>query len=84
MQVKGFTDVQIGMGTIVFGLVAVIVGESLITSYRLIWIMTSAIVGSILYRLLVAVALNADFIGLQAQDLNLITSVLVTLALILP
>jgi len=72
------------MGTIVFGLVAVIVGESLITSYRLIWIMTSAIVGSILYRLLVAVALNADFIGLQAQDLNLITSVLVTLALILP
>ncbi len=84
MQVNGFTDVQIGMGTIVFGLVAVIVGESLITSHRLIWIMTSAIVGSILYRLLVAVALNADFIGLQAQDLNLITSVLVTLALILP
>ncbi len=84
VQINGFADVQIGMGTIVFGLVAVIVGESLVTSRRLIWITTSAIVGSILYRLLVAVALNVDFLGLQAQDLNLIASVLVALALILP
>jgi putative tryptophan/tyrosine transport system permease protein len=84
VQINGFADVQIGMGTIVFGLVAVIVGESLVNSRRLIWITTSAIVGSILYRLLVAVALNADFLGLQAQDLNLITAVLVALALILP
>ena len=84
VQVNGFADVQIGTGTIVFGLVAVIVGESLVTSQRLIWITTNAIIGSILYRLLVAVALNAGFLGLQAQDLNLITSVLVALALILP
>ena len=84
VQINGFADVQMGMGTIVFGLVAVIVGESLVTSRRLIWITTSAIIGSILYRILVAVALNADFLGLQAQDLNLITSVLVSLALILP
>lgn len=84
VQINGFADVQMGVGTIVFGLVGVIVGESLTTSRRLIWITTSAIVGSILYRALVAVALNADFLGLQAQDLNLITSVLVALALILP
>jgi putative tryptophan/tyrosine transport system permease protein len=84
VQINGFADVQMGVGTIVFGLVAVIVGESLTTSRRLIWITTSAIVGSILYRILVAVALNANFLGLQAQDLNLITSVLVALALILP
>ncbi len=84
VQINGFADVQMGVGTIVFGLVAVIVGESLTVSHRLIWITTSAIVGSILYRVLVAAALNADFIGLQAQDLNLITSVLVALALILP
>ncbi|MEH2381490.1 MAG: hypothetical protein V7K27_21805 [Nostoc sp.] len=83
-QINGFADVQMGVGTILFGLVAVIVGESLITSRRLIWITTSAVIGSILYRALVALALNADFLGLQAQDLNLITSVLVALALILP
>jgi putative tryptophan/tyrosine transport system permease protein len=84
VQINGFADVQMGVGTIVFGLVAVIIGESLTTSRRLIWITASAIVGSILYRVLVAVALNADFLGLQAQDLNLITSVLVAVALILP
>lgn len=84
VQINGFADVQMGVGTIVFGLVAVIVGESLTRSRRLIWITISAVVGSILYRILVAIALNADFIGLQAQDLNLITAVLVALALILP
>ena len=82
VQINGFADVQMGIGTILLGLVAVIVGESLINSHRLVWIMTSAIMGSILYRIFVAVALNADFLGLQAQDLNLITSVLVVLALI--
>ena len=42
------------------------------------------IIGSILYRLAVAAALNAEFIGLTASDLNLITALLVALALILP
>ena len=36
------------------------------------------------YRIAVAIALNADFIGFQAQDLNLVTAVLVALALVLP
>lgn len=84
VQINGFADVQMGVGTIVFGLVAVIVGESLTISRRLIWITISAVIGSILYRIFVAIALNADFLGLQAQDLNLITAVLVALALILP
>lgn len=44
----------------------------------------AAIVGAVLYRFFVALALNADFIGLQAQDLNLITAVLVTVALVVP
>ena len=35
-------------------------------------------------RLLIALALQADFIGLQAQDLNLVTAVLVGVALVLP
>ncbi len=41
-------------------------------------------VGAIIYRLAIAFALNADVLGLQAQDLNLITAVLVTLAIVLP
>jgi putative ABC transport system permease protein len=44
----------------------------------------ACVVGAIVYRLAIAFALNADMLGLQAQDLNLITAVLVTLAIVLP
>ena len=40
--------------------------------------------GSIVYRIVVAFALNVDVLGLKAQDLNLITALLVTVALVLP
>ena len=42
------------------------------------------VVGAVVYRLAIALALNADFMGLKAQDLNLITAILVTLAIVLP
>ena len=52
---------------------------------RSLWVITLAtVLGAILYRLFIALALSADFIGLQAQDLNLVTAVLVGLALVLP
>ena len=66
------------------GLAAVIIGETLMPS-RVIYIITLAtVLGAVLYRLFIALALQADFIGLQAQDLNLITAVLVGVALVLP
>jgi len=65
-------------------LAAVIVGESLFSSRRLVIMTAAAILGAVLYRVFVALALNADFIGLQAQDLNLITAVLVTIFLVVP
>ena len=37
-----------------------------------------------LYRFFIALALNSDFIGLKAQDLNLVTAVLVAFALLVP
>jgi putative ABC transport system permease protein len=49
-----------------------------------VWTTLAVVVGAILYRFFIALALNSDFIGLQAQDLNLVTAVLVTLALVLP
>jgi putative ABC transport system permease protein len=42
------------------------------------------VVGSIVYRLAIALALNAEFLGLNASDLNLVTAILVAAALILP
>ena len=83
-QLQGGADISMGVGVIVIGLAAVIVGEA-VMSTRTIFLATRAcIVGSIIYRLVIAVALNADFIGLQAQDLKLITAVLVILAMALP
>lgn len=83
-QSQGGSDISMGIGTIVIGLAAVIVGQSIFTARRFVWITLSVILGAILYRFFIALALNSDFIGLKAQDLNLITALLVTIALILP
>lgn len=84
VQTQGGADVSMGIGTIVAGLAAVIIGETLIPARRF-WIITlSAVAGAVLYRLFIALALSADFLGLQAQDLNLLTALLVGFALLLP
>jgi len=83
-QTNGFADSTMGIGTIVVGLAAVIIGQSLFASRSMYVIVLSCIVGSVLYRLAVSMALNADFLGFSASDLNLITAVLVALALIFP
>ena len=83
-QSQGGADISMGIGTIVIGLAAVIVGESIMPSRRLVVITLAVIVGAVLYRFFIALALNADFIGLKAQDLNLVTAILVTVALVIP
>jgi putative ABC transport system permease protein len=83
-QTQGGADISMGIGTIVIGLAAVIIGENILPARRLVWATFAVIIGAILYRFFIALALNSDFIGLQAQDLNLITAVLVMLVLILP
>lgn len=83
-QANGFADVTSGVGTIVVGLAAVIIGETLLP-FRSMWIvLVSCVVGSILYRVAIQFALTSDAIGLEPSDLNLATAVLVALALILP
>ena len=83
-QANGFADVTIGTGTIVVGLAAVIVGETLLPRPTVAAAVAGCVLGSVLYRIVVALALEADFLGLQASDLNLVTALLVGLALILP
>ncbi len=83
-QSQGAADVTMGVGVIVVGLAAVIGGEALLPTRTVAWATAACVVGSIVYRLAVALALNADVLGLKAQDLNLITAVLVAAALVLP
>ncbi|MEL6471690.1 MAG: ABC transporter permease [Cyanobacteria bacterium J06623_4] len=83
-QLYGFADVTLGVGTVVVGLATVILGEALLPSGSVILATLAVIAGSVIYRVAIAIALNADFLGFQAQDLNLVTAILVVLALTIP
>jgi len=83
-QTQGGADISMGLGTVVIGLAAVIIGESILPQRKLVLTTLAVILGAIIYRFFIALALNSDFIGLQAQDLNLVTAVLVTVALVIP
>lgn len=83
-QTQGGADISMGIGTIVIGLAAVIVGESILPSRKLFMLTLAVVLGAIVYRFFIALALNSDFIGLKAQDLNLVTALLVTVALVIP
>ncbi|MDX2166203.1 MAG: ABC transporter permease [Deltaproteobacteria bacterium] len=80
-QYQGFADVQMGIGMVVWGLASVIIGEALVGGGSLGLVITGAVMGSVLFRLLVAIALRA---GLNPNDLKLITALFVFGALVLP
>ncbi len=87
VQSNGGFDISIGVGTIVIGLAAVIIGEAIFSAKRIIWLTFAVIIGSILYRFFIALALNNETlssIGFGPQDLNLITALLVVAVLALP
>lgn len=84
VQTQGGADISMGVGTIVIGLAAVIIGETLLPARSLVVTTLACVLGAVLYRFFIATALNTDFIGLKAQDLNLVTAVLVALALLVP
>ena len=80
-QYQGFADVQMGIGMVVWGLASVIIGEALVGVRALGYVIIGAVMGSVLFRLIVAVALRG---GLDANDLKLVTAVFVFFALVLP
>jgi len=80
-QYQGFADVQMGIGMMVWGLASVIIGEAIINDNSLGFVIIGAVLGSVLFRLLVAIALRW---GLNPNDLKIITALFVFSALILP
>jgi putative ABC transport system permease protein len=80
-QYQGFADIQMGIGMVVWGLASIIIGEALVGTRQLGFLITGAVMGSVLFRLLVAIALRG---GLDPNDLKLITAVFVFAALVLP
>ncbi|MBI3457228.1 MAG: ABC transporter permease [Candidatus Rokubacteria bacterium] len=80
-QNHGFADIGMGIGVLVTGAAAVLIGEALFGDRTVSWWIVAAIVGVVIYRFLVAVALR---VGLQPTDLRFITAALLLLALALP
>lgn len=80
-QYQGFADVQMGIGMVVLGIASVIIGEALVGSRAIGLLIVGTVMGSVLFRLLVAVALRW---GLNPNDLKLITAVFVFAALVMP
>jgi putative ABC transport system permease protein len=80
-QYQGFADVQMGIGMMVWGLASIIIGEALVGKRGIGIIITGAILGTILFRLLIAIALRW---GLNPNDLKLVTAIFVFLALVAP
>jgi putative ABC transport system permease protein len=80
-QYQGFADVQMGIGMLVWGLASVIIGEALLNDKSLGFLITGTIMGSVVFRLLVAIALRW---GMNPNDLKLITALFVFIALTLP
>jgi putative ABC transport system permease protein len=80
-QYQGFADVQMGIGMVVWGLASVIIGEALVGSRQLGLALVGSVMGSVLFRLLIAMVLLA---GLNPNYLKFFTAVFVFLALVLP
>ena len=72
-QQKGFFEISMGTGTIVIGLANVIIGTKLFKRIGFVKSTTAVIIGSIIYKACVSFAI---FLGMEASDLKLITSVL--------
>lgn len=82
-QSQGFADISMGTGTIIIGLASVIIGEGLIPTRSVTIGLVACILGSVIYRIVIVIALNADNIGLKASDLNIITAAIVAITMML-
>ena len=79
-QYQGFADIGMGIGTVVIGLAAVIIGESVLRSRSISVKVLSAILGSVIFRFMIAFAL---YVGMNPIDLKLLTAVFVLLTLVI-
>lgn len=79
----GFSaDVNMASGTIVIGLASVVIGELVVGNRFSFWVkLVGVVIGSVLYRLIFTIAVG---LGMNTNDLKLITSVIIVLTLCVP
>jgi putative ABC transport system permease protein len=80
-QYQSFADISMGIGMVIIGLASVIIGEVIFGSRPLLRRLIAVILGAILYRLIIAFALE---MGMPPTDLKLVSAVIVALAMAMP
>ncbi len=80
-QYQSYSDIGMGVGMVIIGLASVIIGEVLFGARSLFRRLTAVILGAILYRLVIAIALD---LGMPPTDLKLISAFIVAVALAMP
>lgn len=80
-QNNGYADVNMGIGVIVIGLAAIIIGEVLFGELTLSQRLVAVILGSIIYRFVLLLVLK---LGFSANDLQLISAIVLAIAIMVP
>ena len=88
-QYQGYADINMGVGSIVIGLAAIMIGEVLFSKRSYVHRLTGVVIGSIVYRIIIAfvlrISLSANLpIKITADDMKLITAIIVVVALVMP
>lgn len=80
-QSQGYSDVNMGTGTIVIALASIVIGEALLQKDSFIVKLVSVVFGSICYRFIIFLVLT---LGMNPSDLKLFTAILAAILLSLP
>lgn len=81
---QGFADVSQGVGTIIASLAAIVIAEKILPFSAMAISAFACILGAILYRIIIAFALHTEALGLETQDLNLLTALIVISVMFMP
>lgn len=88
-QYQGYADINMGVGSIVIGLAAIMIGEVIFSKKSYVHRLIGVVLGSVVYRIIIAfvlrISLNMDGIfKITADDMKLITAIIVAAALVVP
>lgn len=79
-QYQGFSDISMGIGTLVLGIASIIIGQTLLKRIRFLKETSIILIGTIIYQLTIYLAMN---LGMSATDLKMVTSLVIVLFLVL-
>ena len=81
----GLSDQSFSNGTLIYGLAAVIIGEAIFGKRNVALGLTSAVVGSVIYKIIVAFVIDVSLFGKNSENLMKLTcAIIVAITLVVP